>query len=377
MAEQPTLLIVDDEEEIRENLSDFAEFKGFTVLQACNGRQALDLLKDHQPDLIISDLMMPEMGGMQLLQELNQRSSDVPVVIMTAFGTMEYAIDAMKNGAADFLTKPIDLPYMLKVVDKILQRSAMQQKIKEQQMQLEEDLRHAASIQRCLLPAPVENEYLSIHFRYEPLIAIGGDYLTIHQFSSREVGIALYDVSGHGVSAALTANLIHYQLQQRLSELRPPSNVANLLNRFITENIEKTSMFITMAIVAIDLEEGIMTITNAGHPDLYLWRSRLESLEAVSSHILPVGITPKILGDNNETIVHVESGDRLILYTDGFLEALDQEGNMLGKEGLQEMILRHCRYRPTDFLQKMFDDLNRFQSGEPEDDLTLMVIDIK
>lgn len=251
MAERPTLLIVDDEDEIRENLSDFAEFKGFTVHQASNGLQALEILKSNKPDTIISDLMMPEMGGMELLQELARLGSDIPVVIMTAFGTMEYAIDAMKSGTADFITKPIDLTYMLKVVDKILQRSAMQQKIKEQQMQLEEDLRHAASIQRCLLPEPIDNQYLSIEYRYEPLIAIGGDYLTVHQYSPHEVTIALYDVSGHGVSAALTANLVHNQLLQRLAERRPPSNVTNLLTRFITTNIDKTTTFFTMAIVAI------------------------------------------------------------------------------------------------------------------------------
>ena len=367
MAEQHTLLIVDDEEEIRENLSDFAEFKGFNVLQAGNGLQALEILESNKPDTIVSDLMMPQMGGMQLLQELSRRESDIPVVIMTAFGTMEYAIDAMKNGAADFLTKPIDLPYMLKVVDKILQRSAMQQKIKEQQMQLEDDLRHAAAIQRCLLSGPIENSHLSIHYRYEPLIAIGGDYLTIHQYSPQEVAIALYDVSGHGVSAALTANLVHNQLQQRLAERRPPSNVINLLNRFITSNIEKTSMFVTMAIVSLDLEEGSMTVTNAGHPDLYLWRNQSESLEAISSHTPPVGMMAKILGDNNESTIDVSSGDRLVLYTDGFLEARNAEGVMLGKDGLSNMIRRHCRCRSTDFLQKMYDDLAAYHAGEPDD----------
>jgi len=299
------------------------------------------------------------------------------VVIMTAFGTMEYAVDAMKNGAADFLTKPIDLSYMLKVVGKILERCAMQQKIREQQMQLEEDLRHAAAIQRCLLPDPVDNSHLSIQYRYEPLIAIGGDYLTIHQYSNQEVTIALYDVSGHGVSAALTANLVHNQLQQRLAERRPPSNIINLLNRFILANIDKTTMFITMAIVSIDLEEGRATIANAGHPDIFLSRKGAEKLESIASHTPPVGVTAKILGECNESAFDIGSGDRLILYTDGFLEARNREGHMLGMEGLQGMILRNSDRNPTDFLQNMYEDLARYHAGEQDDDLTLMVIDVK
>jgi len=377
MEDNTVLLIVDDEDEIRENLSDFAEFKGFEVYQANNGLKALEVLEAHKPDLIISDLMMPEMGGIQFLQEKIVRGIDIPVVIMTAFGTMEYAIDAMKNGAADFITKPIDLPYMMQVVEKVLERSAIKKKVAEQQEQLEEDLSHAAAIQRCLLPDPVDNQYLSINYRYEPLIAIGGDYLTVHQYSPQEYAIALYDVSGHGVSAALTANLIHNQLQQRLAERRPPSNVLNLLNRFLIRNLDKTSMFVTMAIIIIDLEEDTMTIANAGHPEVYVWRSESEDLDAITSHTPPVGVTPKILGDNNETSLDVNSGDRLILYTDGFLEARGDDDKMLGKIGLKEMISSNCRSNSADFMHNMYNDLASFQAGEPDDDLTLMVIDFK
>ncbi|RJP31981.1 MAG: response regulator [Candidatus Omnitrophota bacterium] len=377
MNQKHTLLIVDDEEEIRENLKDFAEFKGFTVLEAGNGREALAHLETHQPDLIISDLMMPEIGGLQLLQELAKRDVGIPVVIMTAFGTMEYAIDAMKNGAADFLTKPIDLSYMMQVVDKILKRSAMERKVKEQQRQLEEDLRHAATIQRCLLPEAIETTRFSFHYRYEPLIAIGGDYLTVHQYSADKVAIALYDVSGHGVSAALTANMVHNQLQQRLAEHRPPSNVIDLLNRFIIRNIGESSMFITMGIVIIDWEEETMRFANAGHPDLLIWRDRERTLQTISSHTPPVGMTPNILGDQNETNLKLAGEDRIILYTDGFLERRNAEGKMLGSQGFQELIKTHCRLRPTDFLRQILDDIDRYSAEAADDDLTLVVVDVK
>ncbi len=377
MEEQKRLLIVDDEEEIRENLMDFAEFKGFQVFDACNGVEALKVLESEEPDLVISDLMMPEMGGMQLLQEIGKREMEVPVVIMTAFGTMEYAIEAMKSGAADFLTKPIDLPYMMQVVEKVLKRSEMEQKIKEQQRQLEEDLHHAATIQRCLLPDDLETPRLSFHYRFEPLIAIGGDYLTVHQYSMDKFAFALYDVSGHGVSAALTANMVHNQLQQRLSEHRPPSNIIDLLNRFIMRNIGEASMFITMGIVIIDFEEELMSISNAGHPDLLVWRDEAENLEMISSHTPPVGMVPKILGEKNETVLEIKTGDRIILYTDGFTEMRNPEGQMLGSQGFKDFVLKYCRLRPMDFLRKMYDDIGEFAAEEQDDDLTLVLIDIK
>ncbi len=184
-------------------------------------------------------------------------------------------------------------------------------------------------------------------------------------------------MSGHGVSAALTANLVHNQLQQRLSEHRPPSNVINLLNRFITGNIDETSMFITMGIVIVDLEEGTMSITNAGHPDLFVWRNQEAVLETISSHTPPVGMTSRILGDCNETVMDVSPGDRVVLYTDGFLESRNQEGQMLGSQGLKELVKQHCCLRPADFLSKMFDDLFTYNAEEKDDDLTLVVLDIK
>jgi DNA-binding NtrC family response regulator len=95
MNDKPLLLIVDDEDDIRENLCEFAAYKGFEVLEAADGTEAPRILDCHTPDLMISDLMMPGMGGMQLLQALLERQCEVPVVIMTAFGTMQYAIDAM------------------------------------------------------------------------------------------------------------------------------------------------------------------------------------------------------------------------------------------------------------------------------------------
>ncbi|MBD3267426.1 response regulator, partial [bacterium] len=256
MAEEgKTILIVDDEEEIRENLFDFLEYKGFTPLEAEHGLDALQKLQEYTPDLILSDLMMPQMGGMDFLRALKERKIDIPVVIMTAFGTVEYAIDAMKNGAVDFLTKPIDLPYTMQVIDRVIQRSELERKVREQQRQMEEDLSHAAMIQCCLLPDPIVTDFVSLQYRFEPLIEIGGDYLTVHKYHDKKVAAALYDVSGHGVSAALTGSLIHNQLMMSLEEERSgPAEILDALNKAIIHRIGKTGMFITIILALIDLD---------------------------------------------------------------------------------------------------------------------------
>lgn len=371
------MLIVDDEVEIRENLHDFAEFKGFEVMEAGNGIEALAAIDTFNPDIVISDFKMPEMNGLEMLIEIEKRQLQVPVVIMTAFGTMEYAIEAMKAGASDFITKPIDLNYLMQVVERVLKRSAMERKIKEQQMQLDIDLNHAATIQRFLLPDPIDTPQYSLHYRYEPMIAIGGDYLTVQKYNDHEVAATLYDVSGHGVSAALTANLIHSRLQQLLSDRRPPSNVMDILNRFIFKTIGGTHMFATGVVMLLDTESGSLSVTNAGHPEVFIWHENEKRLESVPSHIPPVGFSPKILGDQNESQFTVAPGDRLISYTDGFIETRGANGEMIGSDGLRAMIEAHCQKNPDDFLTAIYDELASCRAGEQDDDLTLMVISIK
>ncbi len=199
----------------------------------------------------------------------------------------------------------------------------------------------------------------------------------IHQHSPEKITAVLYDVSGHGVSAALTSNLVYTQLQQILADRSSPANVLDRLNQFIFSNIEKTYMFLTLVVVEIDLVSGAITASNAGHPDILIWRAESQTLERIPSHTTPVGMTPKILGESNETVLDVSTGDRVLLYTDGFVEARDRESQMLGMEGLMKMISRHASLHPVEFLDRMFDELNQYHANEPEDDLTFVVVEVK
>lgn len=377
MKDKFTLLIVDDEEDIRGNLFDYIEYQGFNALEAENGAQALSIIEQNEVDLIVSDLMMPEMNGLQMLEEILRREIEVPVIIMTAFGTMEYAINAMKNGAADFITKPIELPYLHRIINKVLQKSQMEQKIREQQRQLDDDLQHAATIQQCMLPHTIDNDFLSLRYRYQPLIAIGGDYLSVYSYNDKLIAAAIYDVSGHGVSAALTASLVHNHLQELLPHQESPCRIIEQLNKRIVANIGQTSMFITMILALIDAEKSRITVCNAGHPDLLIWRETERKVVALSSQITPVGFGKEILGNLCDVQMDISTRDRIVFYTDGFSESRNAQGDMLGRDGLQAWVADGASLQPESFIQQMFQNLNHYLADEPEDDLTLMIVDVK
>jgi DNA-binding NtrC family response regulator len=122
-------LVVDDEPAIRRVLSDFLKMEGFAVDTAQDGEAALQRLSQQQYDVIISDLKMPKLGGLELLAEISRHCPEALTIVMTGFGTVDTAICAMKAGAYDYILKPFKVDVVLAT---ILQGLARRRKEAEQ-----------------------------------------------------------------------------------------------------------------------------------------------------------------------------------------------------------------------------------------------------
>jgi two-component system, OmpR family, phosphate regulon sensor histidine kinase PhoR len=135
MAEDYTILIVDDEEVLRQGCSLVLKNEGFRTLTAANGREALDLLAKESVHVILCDLKMPVMGALEVLEEAGARHPDIPIIIMTGLGTVADAVECMKKGAYDFITKPFGIDHLTLVVRRALEK----QRLQEQARQLQEE----------------------------------------------------------------------------------------------------------------------------------------------------------------------------------------------------------------------------------------------
>jgi response regulator RpfG family c-di-GMP phosphodiesterase len=120
--ERPRVLVVDDEKFIRDILADFLGMEGYIVRTAEDGASAVQELARARYDLVISDLKMPKMGGLELLKEVARAHPDTLTVIMTGFGTVETAIDAMKRGAYDYILKPFKVEEIVHIVQRGLEK---------------------------------------------------------------------------------------------------------------------------------------------------------------------------------------------------------------------------------------------------------------
>ncbi len=132
-----TILIVDDEEDIREVLEIALMDMGHEVLLAPDGKKALELFEDHHPSIVITDIKMPVMGGIELLKQVKRRSPDTQVIMITGHGDMDLTIDSLKFGATDFITKPVNVDILEIAVTKAVDQLIAQQKLVEYTQKLE------------------------------------------------------------------------------------------------------------------------------------------------------------------------------------------------------------------------------------------------
>ncbi len=135
-----SILIVDDEVALVDGLTEFLEDEGFSVYQAHEGRTGLGLFKSLRPEMVLTDLKMPGLTGLSLIREIRQIDKHVPIIVITGYGTMEAAIDAIRLDVFDFINKPIELEYLKTKLDAARASMAAAQEIQRNMAALQEQL---------------------------------------------------------------------------------------------------------------------------------------------------------------------------------------------------------------------------------------------
>jgi DNA-binding NtrC family response regulator len=158
------LLLVDDDAELRSDMANYFSRQGHTVEQCANGQSALDLLERRAFDVVVLDLMMPGMSGLEVLKELKARHAECEVVVLTGEATIESAVEAMKLGAREFLTKPISM----KEVDRLVRKAYETGQLRKENEQLKAALRHHQKPAKIIGESPQMQEMFRLIARVGP-----------------------------------------------------------------------------------------------------------------------------------------------------------------------------------------------------------------
>jgi serine phosphatase RsbU (regulator of sigma subunit) len=259
---------------------------------------------------------------------------------------------------------------------------AASRKLLDRNRTIERDLAAARIVQRFLLPPQKQegNGFTFWHY-YHPVDAIGGDFLDTHVRKPGSddcpwgsLALLVADVSGHGASAALTSAMVKTSFQQAAAASCGPAQLLTAVQRSLSQAAE-TGQFVTAAAAVYDAGERELHMASAGHPQPVLLR-RGKGTVINSVNDLPLLIEPD-LGYDRHTTMMLEPGDRVIYYTDGATEAMDESGELLGIERFVPMIEAHAGLANGEFLRSLFQAIRGYALGKLQDDVALVCLEVK
>ena len=378
------ILVVDDDALNRKYYMQVLKKKNYQVDEAASGEEALERIEEKSYDLVLTDLQMYKVDGLDVLHAAKEKDANSQVVIMTGYASISTAVNAMKQGAFDYLSKPVNKDALLMRVEKALFQREMQIQIEEQNKQIEaqnvilkRDLELAEKVQASLVPSNFENDQIAVGFEYHPMIGIGGDFCSIHNDQNNRLNINIIDVTGHGIAAALIVNRVSNELSEIFKSDPSPKQVLSGINSFFYETFGNMGLFLTMVSMQLDFVSRTLTFSGGAHPEALLFNPRKQTLTRLPSQNTIIGFDSSETCHFEQDARKFEAGDRLILYTDGVLEAEDGNKNQFGMDGLKQSLQLHVTKPVTKASKAIMQDVRRFASGTLRDDILLLVIEVK
>ena len=288
------ILTIEDEPPIRDGIVAYLEDSGFTMLEANDGPSGIEIFRHEHPDVVLCDLRLPGMDGLEVLSTITAESPETPVIVVSGVSLLDYAVQALKRGAWDYVTKPIhDMAVLESAVRRVIEHAdllrqnreyrehleALNRELTQTLKQLQEDEEAGRRIQFQLLPED-NRSFGNYTFRRRlyPSMYLSGDFVDYFTIDDRHIGFYIADVSGHGAASAFVTvmlNTLVVQYRDALwqsgdATILHPQQTLQRLNRDICrQNLDK---HLTLFYGVIDLEQNNMRYSNGGqfpYPLLY------------------------------------------------------------------------------------------------------------
>ena len=379
----PNILVVDDEQAIRHLLSEVLAKDGHRVEIAEDGDAALEKIAPADFDLVVSDLHMKEVDGIGVLRAAKSKNPYTEVLILTGRGTVASAVEAMRLGAYEYLTKPVDLQELRLKVKQVLEHRAMRLQLEEQRREIQmhqamiaRDLKLAAQVQMSLVPRALENKHCEVAVRYKPMIGVGGDFSDIFE-DGDSVTLTMVDVTGHGITAALLVNRMANEIRRLVRDRLEPCLVLHQFNDFICDSFAGTGMFLTMFICKFDLAAGTLVYAGSAHPAAIIWREKKSKFDKLESQNPIIGFEPAAPERFSQSITKIASGDKIVMYTDGMVEAENSNGKPWGLSGMLQCFRSATQTPAHHVADILLTELEQWRQGPLRDDVYVLVAEVK
>lgn len=368
------VLVAEDQADVQDALKLLLKAAGYSVDTASTPDLVLQKLQTGHYDLILMDLNYRRdttsgAEGLQILENLRAFPSSPPVIVMTAWGSIDLAVQAMHLGARDFIQKPWDNQHLLHIAEKHIatHRAESLRRFKQNH-----ELDEAIAVQRRLLPEalPVVPG-LDIAGKCRPAGAVAGDYFDVLQLGNH-LGLCIGDVIGKGLAAAITMSNLQAAVKVTAADWLKPSELSQRVNALACRN-GSVDRFISFFYATYNPETRKLTYTNAGHNPPFLFRANGECLRLDGPDLVLGQIADWQFHDSE---LSLESGDRLLFYTDGVTEAGEQDGEEFGEERVRAFFEQTDGTNATELLTGLLSAVSTHCHDHFADDATCLVVSV-
>ncbi len=370
--------IVDDDPVNLQVLENHLQNYHYDVVKSMDGPGALEeISRGNIPDLMLLDIMMPKMSGYEVSKALRERYSmfDLPIMMLTAKTRIDDMVTGFNVGANDYLTKPFDKNELLSRV-KTLVTLKMAVSENKRLFSIDKEFEVARKILQTAIPEgmpAVSN--LDISVKYIPMESVGGDFYDFHVIDDNRLGVFISDVSGHGVAAALIASMVKIVFSIVEQYADKPVDLLYDINHILMGNIGTN--FLTASYFYVDMKAYTLKYARAGHEPLVIFNRNTGKY----NKYLPKGRAIGLMGIGTADLleISIEPGDRIFMYTDGIIEAMNPDSReMYGSKRLMETIKNNSRLSAQELTDHILGQMFKWtgRSKSLDDDFTLVVVDI-
>ncbi|MFC3050828.1 PP2C family protein-serine/threonine phosphatase [Kordiimonas pumila] len=373
------ILIVDDMVLMQRMIGLCLNRGGFeNLLYASDGDQALKMIEEFMPDLVVLDLNMPTVSGYEVCRTLraDPKYNSLPILVQSASEAPEERVEVFNSGATDFVSKPINQPELLARVRMHLENKFLIHSLSDFRARIENELVLAREMQRSLLPEKaslieIEKETRTIvESYYKASFELGGDLWGGWLLPNNQLGFYVLDISGHGVAAALNTFRVHASMARFKDTMTDPALFLTELNKAMKASFQ-LGQFGTMFYAVLNYETGTLTYAGAGAPRPMIISGT--NVRLLDSSGIPVGVLKEPKYENHND--RLEVGESIFCYSDVLIEAPMAGGAILGEDGLIDWVKELVKSKGRTQLTANL--LARFFDTQPEalpDDLTAVAI---
>ncbi len=369
------ILVADDNERNRDLLTRRLERDGHQVTAVADGCAALDMAHSRPFDLVLLDMMMPGKNGYEVLSAIKGTDAiaATPVIMISALDEINSVVRCIEAGAEDYMPKPFN-PVLLRArINAALEKKRLRDLENAFRARIARELDLARDIQSSILPRHFPTRpTVSGHALMLPAREVGGDFFDFIAVDEHHIGIAVADVSGKGVPAALFMAIAHTHLRAIAPLSTSPGACLARLNALLAERNEQ-GMFVTVFFGILDTGTGEFRYANGGHnyPALVKAGGGVTWLPGTGGMLLGMHAE----NDYSEGCVQLDPGDLLFIHTDGVVEAFDREGAEFSDRRLHAVLEEFGHLPVRGATEAVLAAVKTFESGAPQaDDITCVAI---